>query len=103
MVHFEALSNLIYINGTFNPKYQNELGKQRKTEVDPSKFLLRDFSKSFVLHGIKANIIVSLSAGNDIKYILMHLLTLLLYILGFKEYHYWNKFKENTDLLYVFS
>ncbi|RCJ15240.1 hypothetical protein A6S26_07885 [Nostoc sp. ATCC 43529] len=96
VVHFEALSNFIDINGAFNPKYQNELRKQRKTEVYPSKFLLQDFGKSVVLLGIKGNIVVWLSAENDIKYILMHLLTLLLYMLGFEEYYYWDRFKRNT-------
>ncbi|ARV59088.1 hypothetical protein BZZ01_10965 [Nostocales cyanobacterium HT-58-2] len=39
---------LTYINEVFNPKYQNESGKQRKAKAYSPKSLLRDSSNGVV-------------------------------------------------------
>ena len=64
---------------------KTSLENKEKHSFDPSKSLLQDSSKSVVLLGINVNIVVWLFAGSDRKYILMHSLTLLLSISGFKE------------------
>jgi hypothetical protein len=45
---------LLYAKEVFALNGQNEFGKPRKTEEDPSKFLFLDFNKSGVSLGINA-------------------------------------------------
>jgi hypothetical protein len=63
---------LIYVNEVFVLLSQNESGKLRKTEEDPSKSLFLDFSRSVVLLGINANTGVSLLDGNVKRFTLTH-------------------------------